>query len=52
MVYLSWILAWFEAILGLKINLEKSFVLPVGDVENLEALAFKLGCCIGTLPTT
>ena len=26
MAYLSWILAWFEAISGLKINLEKSYV--------------------------
>ena len=30
---------WFEALLGLKINLDKSFVLPMGDVENVESLA-------------
>ena len=54
MAYLSWILAWFEAILGLKINLEKAFILLVGDVRNLEVLASELGCCIGTpsLPLT
>ena len=46
------ILAWFEAISGLKINLEKSSVLPVRDVGNLEALASELGCYTGTLPTT
>ena len=52
MAYLSWILAWFEAVSGLKINLQKSFVLPVGDVGNLEALASELGCYTGTLPMT
>ena len=52
MAYLNWILAWFEAISRLKINLEKSAILPVGDVRNLEALASELGCRTGTLPMT
>ena len=52
MAYLSWILVWFEAFSGLKINLDKSFVLPVGNVENIEELALKLGCNIGHIPTT
>ena len=30
MVHLSWILLWFEAISGLRINLEKSTVMAVG----------------------
>ena len=30
MVHLSWILLWFEAISGLRINLEKSIVMAVG----------------------
>ena len=51
MVYLSWILAWFEALSGLRINLEKSCLLPVGRVENSENLAAELGCKIGSLPT-
>ena len=42
----------FETIYGLRINLEKSFVSPVGEVEDLEALAYKLGCKTTTLPTT
>ena len=29
MTYSSWILAWFEALSRLKINLEKSFLLPI-----------------------
>ena len=39
MTYLSWILAWFEALSGLRINLDKSSLLPVGRVENKENLA-------------
>ena len=43
MVHLSWILLWFKAISGLRINLEKSTVMAVGGVENLEDLALELG---------
>ena len=43
MVFLSWILMWFEAISGLKINLDKSEIFPVGRVENVEDLTFELG---------
>ena len=39
MAYLSRILAWFEALSGLRINLDKSSLLPVGRVENKENLA-------------
>ena len=49
MVYLSWILAWFEALSGLKVNLDKSSLLPVGRVENEESFALELGCKIGSL---
>ena len=52
LAYLSWILLWLETISDLKINLDKSSILPVGDVENLEALAAELGCRTGTLPLT
>ena len=47
MVHLSWILLWFEAISGLRINLEKSTVMVMGGVENLEDLALELGCKLG-----
>ena len=43
---------WFEAISGLRINLDKSEIFPVGRVENMEALAFEFGCKVGRLPTT
>ena len=44
MVNLSWLFIWFEAILGLKINLQKSEVIFIGKVANVEDLATKLGC--------
>ncbi|RVX03335.1 LINE-1 reverse transcriptase-like [Vitis vinifera] len=47
--YLSWILVWFEAASGLRINLAKSEVIPVGEVEDIEMLAVELGCKVGTL---
>ena len=52
MAYLSWLLMWFEAISGLRINLDKSEILPIGRVENLEVLALEVGCNVGRLPTS
>ena len=49
---LYWILLWFEAFSGLRINLEKSVIMPVGPVENVDQLALELGCKVGALPTT
>ena len=40
MAYLSWILVWFEALSGLRINLYKSSILPVGRVENIYIFFF------------
>ena len=31
--YLSWVFMWFEACSGLKINLEKSELIPIGEVQ-------------------
>ncbi|RVW32118.1 hypothetical protein CK203_080548 [Vitis vinifera] len=36
---------------GLRINLAKSEVIPVGEVEDIEMLAVELGCKVGTLPS-
>ena len=52
MAHLSWILLWFEAISSFNINLEKSFIMPMGRVEDIEILAFELGCKTGNLPTS
>ena len=43
---------WFEALLGLKINLSKSEIFHVGGSGNVEVLATELGCKVETLPTT
>ena len=48
--YLCWLLMWFEAISGLRINLEKSELIPVGRVENLDDLLDELGCKMGSPP--
>ncbi|RVW19996.1 LINE-1 retrotransposable element ORF2 protein [Vitis vinifera] len=48
--FLSWILAWFEAASGLRINLAKSELIPVGEVEEIEEMAVELGCRVGSLP--
>ena len=42
----------FEALSSMRINLEKSSIIPVGDVKDLEILAQELGCNISTLPTS
>ena len=42
---------WFEAFSGLKINLNKSEIIPLGRVDNMEELAAELGCGVGSLPT-
>ena len=51
LIYLGWILFWFEAASGLRINLAKSEVIPVGEVVEVEELAVELGCRVGTLPS-
>ncbi|RVW51028.1 hypothetical protein CK203_077618 [Vitis vinifera] len=48
---LSWILAWFEAASGIRINLAKSKLIKVGEVEDIEEMTVKLGCRVGSLPT-
>ena len=37
---------------GLKVNILKSEMVPIGEVNNVHALAKILGCRIGTLPMT
>ena len=52
MAYLSWLLMLSEIISSLRINLDKSEILPVGRVENLKLLALEVGCKVGKLPTS
>ena len=52
MMYLKWILLLFEVMSGLRIDLDKSSIILVGDVESPEVLAQELGCNVNLLPTT
>ena len=52
LAYLGCILMLFEALSGLKINLSKSEIFPIGGRENVEALTAELCCKVGLLPTT
>ena len=44
-------LSCFQAFTGLKVNVGKSEIVPVGEVNNLVALASILQCRAGSLPT-
>lgn len=46
------ILQILEVAMGLKVNLSKSILSPVGMVPNLEELATVLGCLVVPLSTT
>ena len=37
---------------GLKVNVAKSEMVPIGEVNNMHALAEILGCRVGALPMT
>ncbi|RVW90151.1 Transposon TX1 uncharacterized 149 kDa protein [Vitis vinifera] len=50
--YLSWVLLWFEAISGLKVNRDKSEVILIGRVDYLENIISVLGCRIRNLPSS
>lgn len=45
-------LLWFEAMSGLKVNLQKSELIVVGKVGNANQLANLMGCNFGKLPST
>ena len=51
LTHLSWIFLWFEAASGVRINLAKSEIIPVGEAEEIEELAIELGCRVGSLPS-
>uniref|UniRef100_A0A2N9H5P7 Reverse transcriptase domain-containing protein n=1 Tax=Fagus sylvatica TaxID=28930 RepID=A0A2N9H5P7_FAGSY len=48
--YLKGVFIWFQAVFGLKINLSKSELVPVGNVPDVNVLAGILGCRISALP--
>lgn len=48
--YLRVLLLCFEAISGIKVNLAKYLLVPVGNVDNAAELAVILGCGTSSLP--
>ena len=52
LVNLKFILYFFELFTGLRVNLNKSEIVPVGIVPNAEALAKFLSCKISSFPIT
>ena len=50
LTHLSRILFWFEAASRLRINLAKSEIIPVGEVEEVDEMAVEIGCRVGQLP--
>ena len=46
------LLLCFQAVTGLKVNVSKSELVPIGEVNNVHALAEILGFWIGSLPMT
>nr|XP_016462067.1 PREDICTED: uncharacterized protein LOC107785308 [Nicotiana tabacum] len=52
LTYLKQVMQWFKIISGLKINLGKCEVFPVGEVANIDDLSYVLRCKTGSLPTT
>ena len=50
LMYIWLVLSCFEATTGLKVNLSKSEIVPIGNVGNLAVLADILCCRIGQLP--
>nr|XP_016514262.1 PREDICTED: uncharacterized protein LOC107831057 isoform X1 [Nicotiana tabacum]XP_016514264.1 PREDICTED: uncharacterized protein LOC107831057 isoform X2 [Nicotiana tabacum] len=49
---LKQVLQWFQIVSGLKINIGKCEIFPVGEVANIDALSHVLRCKLGSLPTT
>jgi hypothetical protein len=48
--YLGALLVCFEAVSGLKVNLTKSSLIPVGSLDDVDQLAGNLGCGTVDLP--
>ena len=48
--YLKCTLLCFEAVFGLRVNLGKSEMVPIGNVPNIQELAAMLECRISALP--
>jgi hypothetical protein len=48
--YMGALLVCFEAVSGLKVNMSKSALIPVGSLDDVDQLASRLGCGTADLP--
>jgi hypothetical protein len=48
--YMGALLVCFEAVFGFKVNLTKSYLVPVGSLVDVDQLAGSLGCGTANLP--
>ena len=51
-IHVRLLLLCFQVVIGLKVNVAKSEMVPIGEVNNVHALAEILGCRVGILPMT
>ena len=51
-LHIRLLLLCFQAVTGLKVNVVKSEMAPIGEVNNVHVLAEILGCRVGALPMT
>lgn len=49
-LYLRMLCLCFQAVTSLKVNVNKSEMVPIGEVTNLQFLAYMLGCKVANLP--
>ena len=49
-LHIRLLLLSFQAVTGLKVNVHKSEMVPIGEVDDMHALAEILGCRVGKLP--
>ena len=49
-LFIRLVLTCFQAFTGLKVNVGKSKIVPIGEVCNIQSLANILQCRVGSLP--
>ena len=49
-LHIRLLLLCFQAVTGLKVNIQKSEMVPIEEVDDVHALAEILGCRVGTYP--